>query len=236
MSKLIRGITWLVLLAANTLTMSTAQAAPDAFQAAYTVVKSGLTLGEMQSNLNYTATSYTFLKQTKANGLAALISGDTLTERSTGLKQGPQLRPQEYLYQHKNRRKNKLDQFQFTAPTQVSGRYQDDNYTLTVPNGTLDPALLELRLMEDVAANRPLNYNVTEKGKVKNYRFQRLGQEQVNAPFGQYLCEKIQMTRDNGERQTTLWLAPELGYVPVQIRHNEEGDIIEARMTGYQVR
>lgn len=210
------------------------QAAPPAFQASYSVVKSGLSLGEMQLSLAYSNAGYTYQKITKANGLAAMISGDVLTERSNGLKQGMQLRPQTYLHHHKNRRKDRRDQYSFTTPTQVSGAYDNKPYTLNLPAGTIDPALLELRLMEDVAANRPLKYNVTEKGKVKNYQFQRLGKETINVPAGEFSCEKIQMTRDGGERQTTLWLAPELGYAPAQIRHNEEGDIIEARLTKHQ--
>ena len=217
-------------------TASSVQAAPQAYQASYSVVKSGLILGEMQANLAYSATSYTFQKVTKANGLAALISGDVLTERSVGSKQGEQLRPLNYLYHHKNRRKDKLDQLAFSTPTQVKGRYKDENYNLTVPAGTVDLNLMELRIMEDVKANRPLTYHVAEKGKLKTYQFRRLGQESISAAGKTYLCEKVQMQRDNGERETTLWLAPELGYAPAQIRHNEEGDIIEAHLTRYQAR
>ncbi|MEZ5450453.1 MAG: DUF3108 domain-containing protein [Thiolinea sp.] len=212
------------------------QAAPQAFQASYDVVKSGLTLGEMQANLNYAGNRYTYLKQTKANGLAALLSGDTLTERSAGQKRGAQLLPQTYLQHHKNRRKDRRDQFQFNTPTQVTGNFEGTAYQLNVPNGTLDPALLELRIMDDLAANRPLVYQVTEKGKLKQYRFQRQGQETLKLPAGTYACEKIHMVRDEGKRSTTLWLAPELGYVPVKIRHDEKGDVIETQLKKYQPR
>ena len=211
-------------------------AAPPAFQARYSVIKSGMELGEMKANLVYSANSYTYLKQTQANGIAALLSGDTLTERSSGTKQGAQLASQQYLHHHKNRRKDRRDQFSFVTPTQVKGRYKDKNYELTVPNSTIDPALLELKIMDDLTANRPLNYRITEKGELKDYRFQRQGRETLSLPAGQYECEKIQMVRDGGERTTTIWLAPELNYVPVQIRHNEKGDVVETRLKGYTAR
>lgn len=211
-------------------------AAPQAFQANYAVMKSGISLGDMNANLVYSNNQYTYLKQTKANGIAAFLSGDTLTERSSGTQQGALLKAQQYLHHHKNKRKDRRDQFSFVTPTQVKGQYKNDGYSLTVPNGTLDPALLELRIMDDLKANRPLNYRVTEKGKLKDYRFQRLGKEMLSLPAGQYNCEKIRMIRDNGERITTIWLAPELDFVPVKISHNEEGSVIETRLKSYTAR
>ena len=213
-----------------------ANAAPAAFQASYSVIKSGLSLGEMKASLIYSGNQYTYLKQTKANGLAALLSGDTLTERSQGEKQGHQLSSKNYLHHHKNRRKERRDQFNFSAPTQVQGNYKGTAYTLSVPNGTVDPALLELQIMDDMRASRPLNYRVTEKGQLKDYRFRKMGKETLNLPAGTYDCEKIEMIRDNGTRTTTIWLARELNYLPVQIRHNEKGDVIETQLTNYKAR
>ncbi len=233
MLNMIRSVAAMLLLTA---TVSVAQAAPPAHQARYTVEKSGMTLGEMQVNLAYAGSRYTYLKQTKATGLAAMISGDTLTERSAGTRQGEVLHSTTYLYHHKSKRKDRRDQYSFTSPTQVSGSFEGRHYQLTVPNGTLDPALLELRLMANLAANRPLNYTISERGKVKNYRFQRLGKQSVSVPAGSFQAEVVQMTRDNGERQTTIWLAPELNYAIVKIRHNEKGDIIESKLESYQAR
>ena len=213
-----------------------ANAAPAAFQASYSVIKSGLSLGEMKASLIYSGNQYTYLKQTKANGLAALLSGDTLTERSQGEKQGHQLSSKNYLHHHKNRRKERRDQFNFSAPTQVQGNYKGTAYTLSVPNGTVDPALLELQIMDDMRASRPLNYRITEKGQLKDYRFRKMGKETLNLPAGTYDCEKIEMIRNNGTRTTTIWLAGELNYLPVQIRHNEKGDIIETQLTNYKAR
>lgn len=229
--KIIQGVLLLVLL-----TGSQAMAAPQAFQASYSVVKSGLSLGEMRASLVYSGNQYTYLKQTKANGLAALISGDTLTERSNGEKSGFQLNSQNYLHHHKSRRKDRRDQFNFSAPTQITGNYKGTPYSLNVPNGTVDPALLELRIMDDMATNRPLHYRVTEKGKLKDYRFRKQGKETLSLPAGQYECDKIQMVREGGKRVTTIWLAKELNYAPVKIRHNEKGDIIETQLTSYQAR
>lgn len=215
---------------------SLTHAAPTAFQAQYAVQKSGMTLGTMQATLSYSGNTYTYQKSTKTNGLAALLSGDTLNERSQGSKQGVQLSSNQYLHHHKSKRKDKRDQFSFTTPTQVQGQYKDQAYQLQVPAGTVDPALLELHVMDDIATNRPLNYNVTERGKLKQYQFQKLGQETINVPAGQYQCEKVQVVRDGGKRQTVLWLAPALNYALVQVRHTDDGDVIQTQLQSYQAR
>ena len=65
-----------------------AEAALNAFQATYSVANSGITVGDTTVNLSFTGTGYTFQKVTNANGVAALLSGDTLTDRSVGSKKG----------------------------------------------------------------------------------------------------------------------------------------------------
>lgn len=209
-------------------------AAPDAFQASYTVSAKGLEMGVMNASLRYDGETYTYQKITKANGLAAVLSGDTLTERSTGKKQAAQLLPEHYVYHHKNKRKDKKDEFRFTTATQVDGSFDNNAYQLNVPTGTLDMAALELALMDTLATNQALNYRVLSKGKLQDYRLRKLGKETIEVPAGDYECEKLDVMHDNNEHQTTLWLAPKLDYAIVQVRHQEDGEVIETRLKQYQ--
>ena len=64
----------------------------------------------------------------------------------------------------------------------------------------------------------------------------KLGNETVNTTAGNYACEKVQVSRNNGERQTTLWLAPELNYAIVKVLHNEEGSLIQMQLSSYKAR
>jgi hypothetical protein len=211
-------------------------AAPTPFQASYSVSVNGITLGNMESSLTYTATGYTYQKLTKANGLAAMLSGDTLTERSTGFKQGVQLSAQHYVHHHKSKRKDRRDEFRFTNATQVSGQYEAKSYDISTPANTVDLALLELRLMDDLANGKPLNYQVATRGKIKPYRFQKLGKETLDTPAGRYECEKVQVATDNNNRQTTIWLAPNLDYHIVRATHRDDGEIIEVTLKQHQTR
>jgi hypothetical protein len=222
-----------IIAASLALLTSVASAAPDAFQASYTVTAKGLDMGVMTASLRYNGNDYTYQKLTKANGLAALLSGDTLTERSTGTKDGDALIPANYLNHHKNRRKDKKDEFSFVTPTQIKGIFDGNAYELNVPKGTLDMATLELYLMDALASNQPLNYPIVSRGKLQDYRFRKLGKETITVPAGEYECEKVEVVHNDTERQTTLWLAPKLHYAIVQVRHKEDGDVIETRLKQY---
>lgn len=226
-----------VLALALTLLTNTAIAAPNAFKANYTVSAKGLTLGTMTAVLSYDKSGgYTYQKTTKANGLAALLSGDTLIERSQGQKKGDKLIPQSYLHHHKNKRKDKRDELRFKTPTNVEGNYKNKPYQLTVPQGTVDLAVLELYLMEAINQTGELNYKVAGKGKLRNYSFQKLGAETLQLPAGKYQCAKIKVQHKDNKQQTTLWLAPQLNHLIVQVRHQENnGEIIETRLKNKQI-
>lgn len=212
------------------LASSMADAAPDAFTATYAVSAKGLEVATLTATLSYQNGSYTYEKQTKANGLAALLSGDTLLERSQGTRTGGTLTPTSYLYQHKNRRKDKRDQFRFISPTKVDGQYNGQTYALDVPGGTLDMATLELHLMDALPQSKPLDYHVVAKGKARPYRLRQAGKETVTVPAGSYEAIRLEVVHDDKNYRTTLWLAPQLNYTLVQMRHSEDGETIESRL------
>ena len=210
-------------------------ALPRAFQANYSVEKSGLALGTMQSSLKYRGKHYSYHKITKATGLAALLSGDILIENSEGNIQGNRLISKHYLRHHKSKKKNKKDQFHFSNQTLVTGRYNSKNYTLKVPKSTTDPTLLELYLMQNFSENRRhTKYNVVDRGQLKHYIFQSMGLVTLKLSKTAYVCEKVRIVRRNSKTQTTLWLAKKLNYFPVRIQHNDDGDIVEAKLTSYK--
>lgn len=210
-------------------------AAPP-FQASYAVSVNGITLGKMEATLSYQGDHYTYQKLTKANGLAAMLSGDTLTERSTGLRQGERFVPKTYLQHHQNKRKDRRDSFSITPNGRVQGQYNGKPYEFDAPTNALDFAALEIQLMDDLTQGKPLHYQVVSRGKAKTVTFNKLGKEMVETPEGRYQCEKVQHNADNGALQTTVWLAPELDFRIVRITHRDDGETIEANLTRNQPR
>lgn len=206
-------------------------ALPRAFQANYVVSKGGLSIGNMHMSLEYKGNTYHYKKFSKAKGLAAMLSGDRITENVNGTFKGDFMQASRYFYHHQSKRKNKKDDFTFVNPRLVKGLYQQ-RYETAVPAGTIDRATMELSIARDLAANKKtLKYSVIEKGKHKTYKLQRLGNETITVAGQRYTCEKVMVTREGKDRKTISWLAKELDYMPAQIQHIEKGSAIMTRLT-----
>ncbi len=210
-------------------------ALPGAFNANYSVSKSGLTLGEMRVSLTYGQNTYAYHKATKATGLASWLSGDRVIENVEGKINRDVLRPGSYIFHHTSKRKNRKDQLQFVTPRLVKGEYKKQAYQIQVPQGTLDRATLELVLARDLAHHKKnMVYSVVERGKLKTYRFAHQGTEKIPVGDKEYQAEKLMVVREGTVRKTTFWLAPELGYMPVKINHIEKGDAIVTHLKWFQ--
>lgn len=211
------------------------QALPKAFIANYSVQKSGITLGDMQAKLSYQGNNYHYHKKTTAKGLAAMLSGDVLVENSDGVVKENRLMTQHYLRHHKSKRKDKKDEFRFISSNTVQGHFEKQPYTLKVPNNTTDMTALELQLMQALATNKHSDeYNIVDRGQLKQYSFKQLGTETLNLAAGNFHCEKVQLVKKGSDTQTIIWMSKELNYIPVRIKHIDDGDVLEAQMTSYQ--
>jgi len=199
-------------------------ALPDAFKANYSVAKGGMTLGNLHASLQYSGNNYQYQKYTKATGMAALLTGIKITENTSGQLAGFQVIPKSYLFNQSRRKKSRIDKAQFNGRTAV-GSYKNKPYKVNMPIGTQDRASLELVLARDIAQNKPrLQYHVVERGKVKKYDFQK----------GTYNATKIKVIREGKKRETIFWLAKEIDYLPVKIKHTEKGNVITTVINSYQ--
>ena len=212
-------------------------ALPNAYSASYKVSKSGLLLGSMQVSLVYQGNQYYYHKLTKASGVAAILSGDTLVENSSGRIQDGQLITLKYLRHHKSKRKVQKDEFIFKTPTLVQGTFNQQAYQLNVPQGTSDLSLLEVKLMQDIAkGGLHHSYNIVDRGKLKQYLVRKLGQADIEVPMGKYTCEKVRISQKNKSQHTTVWLAKELNFVPVRILHEDDDGKLDIRLTNYRAK
>ncbi len=212
-----------------------ALALPAAFNASYSVSKSGLTLGEMKTSLVYKGDTYKYYKTSTSTGLVSWLSGDKITENAEGKFKGNYLRSTHYLYHHTSKRKNRKDQLKFLTPREVKGSYKGEAYSLKVPHHSLDRATLELALARDLAAKKKsLKYTVVERGHHKEYHLHRQGTEKLTIGGKEYITEKLIVVRKGSERKTVFWLAKELDYMPIKIDHFEKGDAIVTKLKWFK--
>ena len=210
------------------------QALPKAFQANYSVAKGGMKLGHLNASLKYSGNRYQYLKSTKATGLAAMLTGIKVTEKTNGQFSGQNIIPQNYLYNQSRRNKSRIDKVHFSGKSAV-GSYKNKKFNLPVQPGIQDRASLELVLARDIKLNKSrLNYKTVERGKIKQYNFQKLGMEQIKTPAGTFNALKVKVVRKGNKRETIFWMAKEIGYLPVKIRHREKDDVITTVIKSYK--
>src|SRR3569623_1489452 len=95
-----------------------------------------------------------------------------------------------------------------------------DPWRMEIPPDVHDMLGYLLAIMLDLQRGRKeLQYSIADGGKLKTYAFQILGEEQVESPFGRLKTVKLRRTED--KRDTTVWCAPALHYLPVRLEQRE---------------
>ena len=89
----------------------------------------------------------------------------------------------------------------------------------------LDKLTYQIQLQRDLIRGKtPLQYQVIDRGKIKQYNFEIMGEEIVDTALGPINTVKVHRVRKDSDRETYLWFAPQMNYLLVQIWQNEDGD------------
>jgi len=156
-----------------------------------------------------------------------------LKENSLFQWQQGQPKTQIYEYNQKSIGKKKHARLKFDW-TQLSVHHQSKEPAgeYDIPSNTLDKLNYQLKLRQDLAANRSLpSYAVADRHHLKNYDFKVVGEEVLETPLGKLNALQIQRVRAaDAKRQTTIWLAMDWDYLLVKIKQVEKGKSLEVVM------
>ncbi|MCD9030734.1 DUF3108 domain-containing protein [Luteimonas sp. Y-2-2-4F] len=86
--------------------------------------------------------------------------------------------------------------------------------------GDLDGMLMNLVLVQDVAAGRPLDYRLVDDGRARDQSFSVQGKESITVGGQSHQATKVM--RDDGRRQITAWIVDGLP-VPARILQRRNG-------------
>ncbi len=199
---------------------------PDQFSITYVLSKGPLTLGEMTRSLtpNNDGT-YTYESYSRPVGYARWFTKATLTERSKWTYHNKMLRPLIYSYDSSGGKKERHVKLDFDwKKMRVTNTINNDPWTMDIENNTLDKLLYHLALMYDLQTGREeLRYLVADGGSLKHYEFEILGREKLKTKQGVF--DTIKLKRP-GKRETILWCAPELNFVPIRIEQNDKHGLL----------
>ncbi|MFC1750975.1 DUF3108 domain-containing protein, partial [Pseudomonadota bacterium] len=206
---------------------------PNQFDVTYTLTKGPLTLGEMTRSLTPNGDgSFVYESHSKPIGYARWFTKQTLVERSTWIYHNSSLRPLDYRYDRSGGGKERHVKLDFDwEKGRVTNHINNDPWKMDIPENAMDKLLYHLALMHDLQIGKEkLHYQVADGGSLKNYEFEILGWETIKTDNGVF--ETIKLKRP-GRRETILWCAAELNFVPVRIEQQDKHGLLRMSMTGY---
>ena len=103
---------------------------------------------------------------------------------------------------------------------------------VALKSGDMDALLVNLALVRDVAAGKPLNYRMVENGSAKAMSYQVAGKEKITV--GGQSRDATKVVRTAGNKQTIVWVVADMP-VPARILQREDGqDSIDLQVKSWR--
>jgi len=223
LSLFLAGLLWL---GHGTLAMAANELPVSSFEAHYEVSSSGLAIGESVMTLADEGNGrYRMHSEIRPTGLAALLIAEQLNERVSGEVKDGLIRPASYEQQRTGVKESQTTQLTFDWQDEtVNAQSNGEQATLPLEPRVVDPLSLHLLVMGDLQQGRtPSQYTIVDETELKTYQVNVEGEETLKTPLGALRTVRVSRSRPDSSRVTTLWFAPDLKYLVVQIAQKNEG-------------
>lgn len=223
--KMIIPASVLILLASLSLS-STADIVPHEFDAVYDVYRSGMKVAKMQRSISRQADGdMMYRSETNVTGLASLFRNDRIIEQSIWQLKNGEVIPQIYEYQHTGTKKERNVVVEFNwEKNQIINSVNGDSWKMPGEKGMLDKLLYQYLMMQELQQGKTrFRYTVADGGKEKVYVFETAGEDIIDTPLGELRTIKVVRHREDSDRKSTFWSAPDMEYLPVKLENIDEG-------------
>ena len=203
---------------------ATAAQVPTPFTAHYQVTKGVMSVGSTRRTLQDKGNGqFMFESVTKPGGIAKLFTRGKVVERSHWRLHDNKLVPHEYTYQNSSDQKRDVKLLFNWEQYEVTNIINGDPWKMELEENTLDKLLYQLAIMYDLSEGKTsLLYKVADGGTMKTYDIKITGIERVSIDLGDFDTVKVVVSKS--KRQTTLWCAKELQFLPVRIEQRKKDD------------
>lgn len=208
------------------------------FTARYVVETGGFKTGEATVSLSCGSDGdYRYRQRAEPTGLASLFAGNPAVETSRWrFGADGHIQPLEYDASQRGGDDDANAHLLFDwSAHRVRNIGAGNHWSLNMPDGTLDPLSMTLALMDDIERGHTrFDYPVAVRGRIKHYRFRKVGEEKVKLAFGSFDAIRVERT-DEDEDKSWIWSSPALHYLPVRyLKRKSSG--VEIEMLLEQVR
>jgi hypothetical protein len=205
---------------------------PKSYSATYGIYKGLFKLGTMQRRLEIDSDGkYVFESVMETRGVVALFARNRVVEKSRGRVTNQQFLPESYEYIKLDSSRNYSLIFDYESGL-VRRLDSKANWKADMPHKLLDKLVYQAQITFDLSRRpRSLYYNVVGRKKLKKYEIKNLGEEKIQTKFGEFEAFKLQRSKNNSKKRTTVWYANELDWLPIKVEHRDgDGNVTTASL------
>ena len=199
-------------------------------------IKISIASGTLTTNVREAANGFEVHSVIEPTGLANLLLGGNIEERSHFEVNDSGVKPMVYTSNDTLSRGDKFMDFVFDWDAlKVSGTVNEERYTYPLDQEVHDRVSIQYQLMHNLVTGRVAEqYAMLDDDEMKQISVTRIGNKKIKVPMGTFDAVGIQHQAAGSKRITTLWCAEELGYLPVLIEQSRKGKVnVRAQLTEY---
>jgi hypothetical protein len=216
-----------------------AAAISQPFTASFSLATQGTKIGKTQWTVESVSDDvFVYESRTVAAGIFGLVSDAEIVERSHWRLDQGKLQPLSYSYRRTGGEREHDVQVNFDwENNQAENTARGHSWRMPVPDGALDKLSYVLVLMNDLAAEKTqLQYQVADGGRLKTYELRIEGEERIETALGSLDTVIVRRLRNSEDRETLLWCAKSLNYLPVKIEHREKDGTVSWHIESLEYR
>lgn len=205
----------------------------------FEVFAKGLSVGTYWMTGQFTEPgAYRLEAMTEPEGIAALFVAETVHEKAIGHCSAQGIEPTRYDRIREKRGKLRETHIRFDwDANKVHSDHEGKPSEFDMTALSSDPLSLNLVMMSQLSqGKRPNRITIADKDRFKTYHLSYKEDQVIDTVHGATKTIEVLQSSPGRSRQTTLWYAPELGYLPVKIQQKKDGSELlrmEARQRGY---
>jgi hypothetical protein len=198
------------------------------YVATYKIEYNGKNAGTAKFSVSYDSDggTYTFSSSLKVSGWRRLALPNAIVERSKFVSKSGNIEPLEFSYEDGRRRgdDNFHVFFDWTTNTaSISGNREMGQVQLA--SAALDRGSLQVQLMIDGITSRPIQqYTLVDEDGLLEYGYRRGVTETLSTSVGELTTNVLIQERAGSSRQTWMWMAPDLNFLPARIEQKRDGE------------
>ncbi|MEY8193729.1 MAG: DUF3108 domain-containing protein [Cycloclasticus sp.] len=203
------------------------------FNAEYLLQHNKLEIGRVELSVEALGNNrYQLTSTTRNSGLLSFIQQQKLVESSLFELIDGQIRPIQYRYLKQSKQAEKDVRLDFNwQQLSVTNASDGESWKMPISNGVLDKALMQIALMLDLKqSNKAISYQVADGGRLKQYRFELLGDDKSLIKGQWYQTKKFARRKGQHKNITYYWCAPALHNLPVLLQREKKYGQFEMRL------